>query len=78
MRWSLRVVQDPLLAWRNTETLRRLAYLVERRQGGGVTSAVDPGASRSMDFEGLRIEYDDRVLEPAALDGRGSRGGPPS
>ena len=27
-----RVVQDPLLAWRNVEALRRLAYLVERRQ----------------------------------------------
>jgi uncharacterized protein YndB with AHSA1/START domain len=25
-------LQDPVLAWRNTETLRRLAYLVERRQ----------------------------------------------
>jgi hypothetical protein len=27
-----RAVQDPLLAWRNTESLRRLAFLVERRQ----------------------------------------------
>jgi uncharacterized protein YndB with AHSA1/START domain len=27
-----RVVQDPPLAWRNSESLRRLAYLVERRQ----------------------------------------------
>jgi uncharacterized protein YndB with AHSA1/START domain len=27
-----KVVQDPLLHWRNTESLRRLAYLVERRQ----------------------------------------------
>ena len=27
-----RVVQDPLLHWRNTESLRRLAFLVERRQ----------------------------------------------
>jgi uncharacterized protein YndB with AHSA1/START domain len=25
-------LQDPVLAWRNSETLRRLAYLVERRQ----------------------------------------------
>jgi uncharacterized protein YndB with AHSA1/START domain len=25
-------LQDPLLHWRNTETLRRLAYLAERRQ----------------------------------------------
>jgi uncharacterized protein YndB with AHSA1/START domain len=25
-------LQDPVLGWRNTETLRRLAYLVERRQ----------------------------------------------
>jgi uncharacterized protein YndB with AHSA1/START domain len=30
-----RVVQDPMLAWRNVETLRRLAFLVERRQRGG-------------------------------------------
>jgi polyketide cyclase/dehydrase/lipid transport protein len=29
-----RVVQDPLLHWRNTESLRRLAFLVERRQQG--------------------------------------------
>jgi hypothetical protein len=27
-------VQDPLLRWRNTESLRRLAFLVERRQQG--------------------------------------------
>lgn len=27
-----RVVQDPMLAWRNVEALRRLAFLVERRQ----------------------------------------------
>jgi hypothetical protein len=27
-----RVVQDPLLHWRNVETLRRLAFLAERRQ----------------------------------------------
>jgi hypothetical protein len=27
-----KVLQDPLLGWRNVETLRRLAYLVERRQ----------------------------------------------
>ncbi len=27
-----KAVQDPLLAWRNTESLRRLAFLVERRQ----------------------------------------------
>lgn len=27
-----RLVQDPMLAWRNVEALRRLAYLVERRQ----------------------------------------------
>ena len=26
------VLQDPPLAWRNVETLRRLAFLVERRQ----------------------------------------------
>jgi len=26
------LVQDPLLGWRNVEALRRLAYLVERRQ----------------------------------------------
>lgn len=26
-----RVVQDPLLRWRNLEALRRLAYIVERR-----------------------------------------------
>ena len=26
-----RVVADPGIAWRNTETLRRLAYLAERR-----------------------------------------------
>jgi hypothetical protein len=25
-------VQDPLLHWRNTESLRRLAFLAERRQ----------------------------------------------
>jgi hypothetical protein len=25
-------LQDPMLAWRNVETLRRLAFLVERRQ----------------------------------------------
>jgi hypothetical protein len=29
-----RVVQDPMLAWRNVESLRRLAFLVERRQRG--------------------------------------------
>ena len=29
-----RLVQDPMLAWRNVETLRRLAFLVERRQQG--------------------------------------------
>ena len=29
-----RVAQDPMLAWRNVETLRRLAFLVERRQRG--------------------------------------------
>jgi hypothetical protein len=29
-----RVVQDPLLHWRNLESLRRLAFLVERRQQG--------------------------------------------
>jgi uncharacterized protein YndB with AHSA1/START domain len=27
-----RMVQDPLLHWRNTESLRRLAFLAERRQ----------------------------------------------
>jgi hypothetical protein len=27
-----KVLQDPLLAWRNVEALRRLAYLVERRE----------------------------------------------
>ena len=27
-----RLAQDPLLGWRNVETLRRLAYLVENRQ----------------------------------------------
>ncbi|WP_104106066.1 SRPBCC family protein [Nocardioides sp. 616] len=27
-------LRQPTLAWRNTETLRRLAYLVERRQRG--------------------------------------------
>jgi hypothetical protein len=27
-----RVAQDPLLGWRNVETLRRLAFLVERRE----------------------------------------------
>jgi uncharacterized protein YndB with AHSA1/START domain len=27
-------VQDPLLHWRNVESLRRLAFLAERRQGG--------------------------------------------
>ena len=27
-----RLAQDPLLSWRNVESLRRLAYLVERRQ----------------------------------------------
>jgi uncharacterized protein YndB with AHSA1/START domain len=27
-----RVVQDPMLHWRNVEALRRLAYLAERRQ----------------------------------------------
>jgi uncharacterized protein YndB with AHSA1/START domain len=27
-----RAAQDPVLAWRNTETLRRLAFLVERRE----------------------------------------------
>jgi hypothetical protein len=27
-----KVAQDPLLNWRNVETLRRLAFLVERRQ----------------------------------------------
>jgi uncharacterized protein YndB with AHSA1/START domain len=27
-----RVAQDPLLTWRNVESLRRLAFLVERRQ----------------------------------------------
>jgi uncharacterized protein YndB with AHSA1/START domain len=27
-----KVLQDPVLAWRNVETLRRLAFLVERRQ----------------------------------------------
>jgi uncharacterized protein YndB with AHSA1/START domain len=27
-----RPLQDPLLQWRNTEALRRLAFLVERRQ----------------------------------------------
>ena len=27
-----RLLQDPLLAWRNVEALRRLAFLVERRQ----------------------------------------------
>jgi len=27
-----RVAQDPLLNWRNVETLRRLAFLAERRQ----------------------------------------------
>ena len=26
-----RLVQDPLLSWRNVEALRRLAYIVERR-----------------------------------------------
>lgn len=26
-----KALQDPLLAWRNVETLRRLAYVVERR-----------------------------------------------
>ena len=29
-----RVVQDPILQWRNTETLRRLAFVVEGRAGG--------------------------------------------
>jgi uncharacterized protein YndB with AHSA1/START domain len=29
-----RLVQDPMLAWRNVESLRRLAFLVERRQQG--------------------------------------------
>jgi hypothetical protein len=29
-----RLVQDPVLAWRNVESLRRLAFLVERRQQG--------------------------------------------
>jgi release factor glutamine methyltransferase len=29
-----------------------------------VTALVTPGASRFLDFEGLRIEYDERVLEP--------------
>jgi hypothetical protein len=29
-----RVAQDPLLRWRNTESLRRLAYLAERRAAG--------------------------------------------
>lgn len=27
-------IQDPMLAWRNVEALRRLSYLVERRQQG--------------------------------------------
>jgi hypothetical protein len=27
-----RVAQDPLLTWRNVESLRRLAFLTERRQ----------------------------------------------
>jgi hypothetical protein len=30
-----RPVQDPMLAWRNVECLRRLAFLVERRQQEG-------------------------------------------
>jgi hypothetical protein len=30
-----RLAQDPLLAWRNVETLRRLAFLTERRQQRG-------------------------------------------
>ena len=30
-----RLVQDPMLAWRNVESLRRLAFLVERRQQRG-------------------------------------------
>ena len=29
-----RIVQDPVLQWRNTETLRRLAFVVEGRAGG--------------------------------------------
>jgi hypothetical protein len=28
-------VQDPMLSWRNVECLRRLAFLVERRQQEG-------------------------------------------
>ena len=27
-----RLAQDPMLSWRNTESLRRLAYLAERRE----------------------------------------------
>ena len=27
-----KVIQDPILTWRNVESLRRLAFLVERRQ----------------------------------------------
>lgn len=29
-----KAVQDPVLNWRNVESLRRLAYLAERRQAG--------------------------------------------
>jgi uncharacterized protein YndB with AHSA1/START domain len=34
-----KVAQDPLLSWRNVETLRRLAFLVERRQRPGRNDA---------------------------------------
>ena len=56
-----RLAQDPMLSWRNTETLRRLAYLAERREAGMSAAAQ---TSRSVDFQGLRIEYDERVLTP--------------
>jgi hypothetical protein len=38
-----RVVQDPLLGWRNVETLRRLAYLAERRASAPVRGRDLPG-----------------------------------
>lgn len=35
-------LQDPMLNWRNTETLRRLAYLAERRQARTIEAPQPP------------------------------------
>lgn len=54
-------VRQPAIALRNTETLRRLAYMSERRSNPGAADAPEAGSRGSLDESKIHVEPDDSV-----------------